>query len=81
MSQSIVSENPVSESAVAESAKVESAVSPGSLAQRLPAALDPYQRYRKTLLSPERVRELSQLRPARAVVAPRRRSERLSCRL
>jgi fatty acid desaturase len=31
------------------------------------AAIDPYRRYRKTLLSPQRVRQLSSLRPARAV--------------
>jgi len=33
-----------------------------------PAAFDPYQPYRKTLLTPERVRELSELRPQRAIV-------------
>jgi fatty acid desaturase len=33
-----------------------------------PAAFDPYQPYRKSLLSPDRVRELSDLRPQRAVI-------------
>jgi len=42
-------------------------MSQSSVTDEPPVALDPYQRYRKTLLPPERVRELSQLRPARAV--------------
>jgi fatty acid desaturase len=33
-----------------------------------PAAFDPYQPYRKALLSPERVRALSELRPRRAII-------------
>jgi fatty acid desaturase len=42
-------------------------MSHGTLTELRPAAFDPYQSYRKTLLSPSRVRELSTLSPARAV--------------
>ena len=40
-------------------------MSHGTLTELRPAAFDPYQSYRKTLLSPSRVRELSTLNPAR----------------
>src|SRR5688500_5036934 len=42
-------------------------MSSDALADAAPMPLDPYQRHRKTLLSPQRIRELSKLRPARAV--------------
>src|ERR1700677_570180 len=42
-------------------------MSPSAIAEAETVALDPYRSYRKALLTPQRVRQLSRLRPARAV--------------